>query len=47
MSVAFGAAAGAARRVYGGNGQTYAMQVLAYVLVLYFFVVAYPLLQSR
>ncbi len=47
VSVALGAAAGAARRVYGGNGQTYAMQVLAYVLVLYFFVVAYPLLQSR
>lgn len=44
VSVAVGGAAGTARRVYTGNGQTYALQVLAYVLVLYFFVVAVPML---
>ena len=44
VSATVGGAAGTARRVYTGNGQTYALQVLAYVLVLYLFVVAFPLI---
>lgn len=43
VSGAVGQAGGIARRVYTGNGQTYALHVLAYFLVLYFFVVAIPL----
>lgn len=47
VSATVAGAADAARRVYSGNGQTYALQVLSYVLVLYVFVLAYPVLQPR
>jgi hypothetical protein len=46
VSGAVSGAAGAARRVYTGNGQTYALQVLAYVLVLYFFVAVFPMIRG-